>query len=141
MFLLWILFTIVAVTSVYDLIYREIPHVATVSVLTLGATAQVLGWERMGWLERVLGIGLGLTLSVVLYACGGLGGGDVKLIAAMGAVLGWRAELGVLFYIAVFGGVLALVAKRRREAEYAYGPAIALGLLAYIVRGYFPGGQ
>jgi len=137
---LWILFVILAATAIYDMVYREIPHFVPLIVLALGGVAHALGWQSMGWTDRAWGIGVGLVCSLLLYICGGLGGGDVKLIAAMGAVLGWKAEFGVLFYVALFGGVLALVARRRCEAEFAYCPAIALGLFAFIVRGYLPRG-
>lgn len=85
----------------------------------------------------ILGVLLGFTLGLGLYQLGGLAGGDVKLIACLGAVLGWRSELAVLFYVALFGGLLALVARWRKQTEYPYAPAIALGLLAYIVREYW----
>jgi prepilin signal peptidase PulO-like enzyme (type II secretory pathway) len=54
----------------------------------------------------------------------------------MGLVLGWRAELGVIFYVAIFGGFGAAIARWRKRDEFAYGPAIALGLLAYMVHEY-----
>ena len=85
-------------------------------------------------------IGCALAVFIVgaaLFARGFLGGGDVKLLTSLGAVLGFKGELGVLFYVAILGGVFALVARFRRQREYAYAPSIALGLLAFILRGYF----
>lgn len=61
------------------------------------------------------------------------GGGDAKLIAAVGALLGPVGLLFALFWTAVAGGVLALIAMVRGQRDYAYGPAIALGYLAYLV--------
>jgi Flp pilus assembly protein protease CpaA len=93
--------------------------------------------HRVPWLDLALGLSLGFLVGLMLFYVCGFGGGDVKLLAALGAVLGWKAELGVVFWVAILGGVFALVARLRREREYAYVPAIALGLLAFIVRGYF----
>ena len=73
-----------------------------------------------------------------LVRVGGLGGGDAKLLAALGAVVGFKGELGVMLYAALLGALLALVARFRKQREYAYAPAIALGLLAFILRGYLP---
>jgi Flp pilus assembly protein protease CpaA len=135
--ILWITFALLAVAAGFDLHSREIPHTVTGLVFGLGLSATALGWNGITWPDMALGVLLGFGVSLGLYQLGGLAGGDVKLIAAMGAVLGWKAELGVLFYIAIFGGLLALIARWRKEREYAYAPAIALGLLAYIGRGYW----
>ena len=93
--------------------------------------------HRVTWFDLSLGLLLGFGIGAALFWMGGFGGGDVKLLAGLGAVLGWKGELGVMFYMAILGGALALVAKARREREFAYAPAIALGLLAFILRGYW----
>jgi len=97
-----------------------------------------LHWHRVGWFDLFLGLAVGFAAGAILFALGGLGGGDVKLLAALGAILGFKGELGVLFYMALAGAVLALLARLRKQREYAYAPAIAIGLLAFILRGYWP---
>lgn len=62
-----------------------------------------------------------------------LGGGDVKVIAAVGALLGPVGLLIVLFWMAIAGGILALIAMLRGQRDYAYVPAIAAGYLAYLI--------
>ena len=52
-----------------------------------------------------------LACSAALFYLGGLGGGDVKLMAALGAVVGPMALLCDLFWMALAGGLLALVAN------------------------------
>jgi prepilin peptidase CpaA len=141
MLILWVLFGMLSVAALFDIAHREIPHTVTTVVFLYGVAATILGWNGITWTSSVAGVFIGFGLSLAMYALGGLAGGDVKLLAAMGAVLGWRAELGVLFYVAIFGGLLALVARWRKETEYAYCPAIALGMLAYILRGYLPIGN
>ena len=76
--------------------------------------------HRVSWIDLLLGLSFGFSIGFVLFWLGGFGGGDVKLLSALGAVLGFKGELGVLFYVAILGGVLALVARMRREKEYAY---------------------
>ena len=136
---LWILLAILTATAVYDYVYREIPQFVPLAVLGLAAVSHILAWQSVGGMERLWGVGVGFLLSLVFYTSGGFGGGDVKLISSMGAVLGWKALLAVLFYVAIIGGFSALISRLRQEAEFAYGPSIALGLLAFILRGYFPG--
>jgi prepilin peptidase CpaA len=123
---------------VFDVRSRQIPDTLSVCLLVLAFIATGFHLHRVGWLDLVLGLSLGFMVGLILFRLGGFGGGDVKLLASLGAVLGFKAELGVMFYIAVLGGVFALIAGLRREREFPYAPAIALGLLAFIVRGYFP---
>ena len=104
-------------------------------VLALAATGFHL--HRVRWPDLLGGMALGLSIGLILFRIGGFGGGDVKLLTSLGAVLGFKGELGVLFYIAILGGIFALVARFRRQREYPYAPSIALGLLAFILRGYF----
>jgi prepilin peptidase CpaA len=76
---------------------------------------------------------LGLAVGYCLLRWAKFGGGDAKLITALGAVLGPVGLLFALFWMALAGGLLALIAMVRGQRDYAYGPAIALGYLAYLV--------
>jgi Flp pilus assembly protein protease CpaA len=77
---------------------------------------------------------LGFALTAVLFWLGGIGGGDVKLVTALGAWLGPWGLLQALFWIALAGGVLAAVAKWRRQPDFAYVPAILAGLAIHWLR-------
>jgi Flp pilus assembly protein protease CpaA len=134
--ILWIALAILAVATAFDLRSREIPDTLSVCLLGLAAVATGFRLHDVGWVNLALGLGIGLGIGLVLFRLGGFGGGDVKLLASLGAVLGWRDELGAMFYMALWGGCFALVAALRKEREFPYAPAIALGLLAFIVRGY-----
>jgi prepilin peptidase CpaA len=129
---------LLAVAAWHDLRTREIPDWIS---LALAAWALVLaagGWHSNGWTGLVLGGLLGFVLTAPLFWLGGLGGGDVKLLAALGACLGPGLLLLTLFWMAIAGGVLALVAKCRGKADFAYVPAILAGLaLAVLWPGAF----
>ena len=60
-------------------------------------------------LEGLGGSGIAFGLALVFYALRAIGGGDVKLLAGVGAILGSREILGALALIAVLGAVYALV--------------------------------
>jgi prepilin peptidase CpaA len=122
----------------FDLRKRQIPDALSVCLLALAIVSTGFHLHRVGWLDLFCGLAIGFTAGLILFALGGLGGGDAKLLAALGAVVGFKGELGVMLYAALLGALLALVARFRNQREYAYAPAIAFGLLAFILRGYLP---
>jgi prepilin peptidase CpaA len=105
---------VVVAASVFDLRTRRIPN-----ALTFGAAAVALavhgalsGWS--GLLLAVLGWAAGLLLFFPLFALGGLGAGDVKLLAAVGAWLGPMGAVWVGLYGAIAGGIMALIVSLAR---------------------------
>ena len=134
MLIAWIPLPVLAVATVYDLRERQIPDWLSLVLLAWAVVAVATGLSAIGWLGLLCGAALGLAIAAPLFALGGFGGGDVKLVAALGAVLGPAALLAMLFWVAIAGGVLALVAKWRGQRDLAYVPAIAIGLFIYLVR-------
>jgi prepilin peptidase CpaA len=122
---------VLAVTAcVFDLRSRRVPN-----ALTFGGTAVGLvfhgvanGWLGLGW--SALGWVIGLLLFLPFFVLRGLGGGDVKLMAALGAWVGPSQALWLAFWSALSGGVLALiVAGTRGYAGQAFRNVF--GVLTY----------
>jgi leader peptidase (prepilin peptidase)/N-methyltransferase len=69
----------------------------------------------------------------------GMGGGDVKLLAMIGAWLGWKAILFTLFFASLsgtlIGGGMMLIQKQGRYYAIPFGPFLAFAALAYIFFG------
>jgi len=126
----WIAFALAALAALVDWRRREIPDAIPLALCVLAATATALGLHGLGWGAVALGGALALMVGAALFAVGGLGGGDVKLLVGLGACTGPQglATLGVAAALA--GGVLSAVAWTRGRREVAYGPALALGALA-----------
>lgn len=120
-----------------DLRNRQIPDTLSVCLLGLSFLATGFRLHNVGWIDLAFGLCTGFGVGLALFAAGGLGGGDVKLLASLGAVLGWKGALGVMFYMAIAGALMAFAAKLLRQREYPYVPAIAAGLLVFIARGYW----
>lgn len=133
---LWVAFAILVAATIFDLRSREIPDSLSVCLLAVALCATGFGLHSVGWLDLLAGTALGFGAGSLLFWMGGFGGGDVKLLASLGAVLGWRDELGLMFWMAVVGAGLAILSALRKQEEFAYVPAIALGLLAIIIRRY-----
>jgi len=125
----WVPLLLILCAVGFDLRRREIPDAIPLSLLafTVGATA--LGTTSHGWSSMLFGFGCAAAAGVVLFSVGAFGGGDVKLLAALGAALGARELVPLLFYVAIAGALLAGVAVARGKRDLAYAPAIALGLL------------
>ena len=122
-----------AIATICDLRWREVPDWVSIAMLVCAIIATSLGLHNTSWIELLLGLLLGFALSAGVFYFGGLGGADVKLIAATGAVVGPIALLIVLFWMALAGGILAIVASVRGQKDYAYVPAIATGFAAYLL--------
>jgi len=127
-----IVFAIVA--TVYDVRSRVIPDWIAAALLACSALCIAAGLSDLTWTTFAYGAALGFALTFPLYALGGFGGGDLKLVVAIGAALGPLALLSVLFWVAISGGMLAIVALIRGRRDLAYVPAIACGLLLYWIR-------
>lgn len=92
-------------------------------------------WPLTPWWDSILGavIGFILLLVIALVSKGGMGGGDIKLYALLGLVLGFKLVLLSFFFSTLFGAViggLALlfrIVKRRQPIPF--GPFIAAGTL------------
>jgi len=76
---------------------------------------------------------LGFLIVLPFTLSGGIGGGDLKLVTALGTWLGPWLLLQTLFWTALAGLVFAAVAKARKQKDFAYVPAIMSGLMIAVV--------
>ncbi len=146
-----------AAAVVIDVRTRRIPNWLTASLAAAGLGMAFAG-GGVSPRQAALGLIAGLLLMMPSHLIGATGAGDVKLMAAVGSLLGPGLVLRAFLFTAVAGGVLALaVAARRgrladtlhgtaqlvtaradgrqtieaphRANRFAYGPAIAIGTL------------
>jgi prepilin peptidase CpaA len=98
---------------VSDMRTQRIPKWITVPGVVLGLTAGALaGWAGLG--AAFAGAVLGMLVGTVLFALGALGGGDVKLLAVVGAFLGPMGLGYALLAGGAIGGILGLWIAIRR---------------------------
>ena len=130
--------------SIDDLSRRRIANWIPLAALASGIAWQtaVGGWR--GAIAAVLGAVAGFAVFLVFYVLGGMGGGDVKLMAGFGALIGIDHLLAAALWSAACGAFLAVGAlgvrwlSRRLSRTDAlgaapsdsipYAPAIALGV-------------
>jgi prepilin peptidase CpaA len=126
-----ILAAVVVWAAVCDVRARRIPNALTVAALLVALVLR----GAMGGGELLLGLagfGMALLVLVPLFALGGVGGGDVKLLAAVGAFLGPTAFIVALLATAIAGGAMSLAWAIRRgvilPVLFSTG-----GLLKYVI--------
>ena len=133
--------------SIEDLWHRRVSNVLTMGgfVAGVGAHAFLGGWS--GALDSLLGGLIGFGVFFVFYLLGGMGGGDIKLMAAFGAIVGSGQVVLAALLTAMAGGLMGIVylaykklrriidrkadgsVKADRKEFIPYAPAISLGVL------------
>lgn len=154
----WPTVVVLAVATFTDLRSRRIPNWLVFPFLALGFIAPAIAHGKHALVESLEGFALGLLVYGALAIFGGMGMGDVKLVAAIGAWVGPRQLIFAMVLTAMIGGLMALGSvglrkyrnwkeREQRAAEVEggapvqtaasdpflqkipYAPAIALGTL------------
>lgn len=126
-----LLSALIAITAI-DLRLQLIPDAITLPGILVGVLGN-LGTGATPWLDSVVGVlvGGGVFFAIILVHPAGMGGGDMKLGAMLGAFLGWKVVLFALFVAVLAGGVLAVILLatrlRGRKDPVPFGPFLALG--------------
>ena len=150
--------------TVIDLRTRRIPNALTATMAGLGFAMALMKISGISPVAALIGFVFGLALMLPGHALGATGAGDVKLMAAVGAIVGPAVVVTAFLATAVTGGILAVIVAIRRGRlattlahtgklvtapsqtrktleshahanRFAYGPAIAIGsLVAVLIR-------
>lgn len=120
--------------SVTDLRRRTIPNWLTGAGALAGIVfAASRGWHSLGM--AMAGAAVGFLLMLPLHLCGAMGGGDVKLMAAFGTLLGPAGILVAAVFGFIAGAIWAFGAWLRGVRTIPYAPAIATGVWISLVGG------
>jgi len=99
---------IITIATYTDCRWRLIKNILTVPAVALGLLLHFLGSGWPGLTFALLGLAAGFGLMMIPFAFGQMGGGDVKLMAALGSFLGAYAIMNVFLYTTLAGGLVAL---------------------------------
>ena len=148
----WIAILVGLAAMIDDLARRQIAN-----WIPLAALAAGFGWQMgqsglRGLLYAGIGMAAGFAVFLIFYLLGGMGGGDVKLMAGFGALLGFHRLVEAALWTAGLGGLIAMgflgvravrralgwttssTAKEGQDQEsIPYAPAIALGVWLSLV--------
>jgi prepilin peptidase CpaA len=112
--------------AIADLRWRRIPRLLTVPALAAGLLYHAVCGSFLSCLEAA---GAGFVVGLVFFQLKAIGGGDVKLIMALGALLGWHGWL-VAMEVAVFAAALialgqAIRTRRLRQVAVNMGATLS----------------
>ncbi len=133
------------VVTVIDLYHQIIPDVISIPGIGVGLLASLLIPEITFW-NSLIGILLGggslfliATLYQWLFKREGMGGGDVKLLAMIGAFLGWKAVVLTILLSSLIGSITGIVIMvlKGKDFKYAipFGPFLSLGAVISLFYG------
>jgi prepilin peptidase CpaA len=97
------------VAAIWDIRTRRIPNWLTLSGVMAGVALNSFLYGIGGLWLALEGLGVAFGIYFILYLLRAMGAGDVKLMAAVGAVAGWQNWLGILVLTSVFGAVAGLL--------------------------------
>jgi prepilin peptidase CpaA len=101
--------TLVAIAAVYDIRFRRIPNWLVLAGIITGCVWNVYSSGFTGLGRSAAGLGLGFALYFPLYLIRARGAGDVKLLAAVGAITGASNCFWIFLTTAITGGIIAVV--------------------------------
>lgn len=132
------------ILSAVDLERMLLPDKLTLPGIAAGLALAVAGISYVQWQSAVLGAAVGYALlwAVRVLSKGGMGGGDAKLLALIGAFVGPVDVLKALFWASligsVVGGTMMLTGRHKRGQLLPFGPFLALGALVVLLRFRWP---
>jgi leader peptidase (prepilin peptidase)/N-methyltransferase len=143
--LMYLLIAALLVITFIDIDHRIIPDVISLPGIPVGLAAS-FGLTDVTPLQSVIGILAGGG-SLFLVAWGyqlitgreGMGGGDIKLLAMIGAFFGWPGVLFTIFTASLTGTLagMAVILRQRADMKLAvpFGPFLAIGAIGYVFIG------
>ncbi|RCW66397.1 prepilin peptidase [Saliterribacillus persicus] len=126
--------SLLMIVIVSDLNYMLIPNAILLFFLPLFIFVRIIS-PLEPWYDMILGAVLGYVLLalIIIISRGGMGAGDMKLIALLGIILGWQDVLLTFFLASLYGTVISiallLTRKWDRKKMIPFGPFIALAAL------------
>ncbi|MBA3014228.1 MAG: prepilin peptidase [Proteobacteria bacterium] len=143
-FLVYFLFCAALLVIIFiDLHHGIIPDVISLPGIVAGFAVSFIGVGGVTWQASGLGLlvggGIFYAIAAGYYLCAGragMGGGDIKLLAMIGAFLGWQSLPFVIFASALLGSVVGIGAmikqKKGGKTVIPYGPFLAVASYGYL---------
>jgi prepilin peptidase CpaA len=130
--LLWVPVIICGIAVFHDLRSREIPNWLPLIILLLVPAHLVTTSSGSIWWQHISGGLVALIAGMMVGHKDRFGGGDIKLFAALGTWFGILSVVPLALWIAIAGLPLAIAAAMRKQSDFAYAPAIFIGVCVHV---------
>lgn len=130
----WILISLFMIIFVTDVAYMLIPDKILLFFIVIFIVLRV-SFPLTPWWDSIVGgaVGFSLLLSIAIVSKGGMGGGDIKLFAVIGFVLGMKMVLLSLLFACLYGALLGIIGLLtgilKKKTLIPFGPYIVFGTL------------
>lgn len=133
-----VLFFILFAISIIDIRIRKIPNGFIMALAIVGGILAVYD-PYISFFERSIGF---FSVSLFMYGCcffvkHGFGGGDIKLMAVGGFILGYEKIVWAMYIACFFGGFYGIylwkIKKLNRKVEISFGPFLCMGISIAVV--------
>lgn len=134
-----IIFSILIVISIIDFEFQIIPDSLNISIFILAIVYKILQYTLYGISPQILNstlaliISSGLFLLIAILSKGGMGGGDIKLIGALGFILGIKLSLLNIFLSFILGAIISifllLFKIKEKKDPIPFGPFICIAFM------------
>lgn len=139
-FFVFIVLSDLSVISFIDADTQEIPPVLNLIMLALGVVS-IFVLDGASISERLIGLfAISLPMFILAVTLNGFGGGDVKLMAVAGFMLGYKGIIIAFFIGAILGAAYAVYLlaskKKGRKGVFAFGPFLAIGIMIALINNF-----
>ena len=127
-----LMFSALVTLSVIDFRTYEIPLGINLFILTLGLIRVALDYQNfLNYLIGFLSVSGFLYLLFLLTKGRGIGGGDIKLMAVSGLMIGWKCNLLALAFGCIIGSVIHVIRMKVSKEDHvlALGPYLSVGIM------------
>jgi leader peptidase (prepilin peptidase)/N-methyltransferase len=134
-----LMFSALVTLSVIDFRTYEIPFGINLFILTLGLIRVALDYQNfLNYLIGFLSVSGFLYLLFLLTKGRGIGGGDIKLMAVSGLMIGWKCNLLALAFGCIIGSVIHIIRMKVSKEDHvlALGPYLSVGIMIAALWGY-----
>lgn len=134
-----LMFSALVTLSVIDFRTYEIPFGINLFILTLGLIRVALDYQNfLNYLIGFLSVSGFLYLLFLLTRGRGIGGGDIKLMAVSGLMIGWKCNLLALAFGCIIGSIIHVIRMKVSKEDHvlALGPYLSVGIMIAALWGY-----
>lgn len=134
-----LMFSALVTLSVIDFRTYEIPLGINLFILTLGLIRVALDYQNfLNYLIGFLSVSGFLYLLFLLTKGRGIGGGDIKLMAVSGLMIGWKCNILALAFGCIIGSVIHVIRMKVSKEDHvlALGPYLSVGIMIAALWGY-----